>query len=65
MKELTMNEVKSVNGGVSQGTAIGGNLSIIAIGVGIIAAPITAPAWFIGGMIAISVSLTASYISES
>ncbi|MBB1331411.1 hypothetical protein H5087_18910 [Pseudoalteromonas sp. SR43-7] len=65
MRELNVNEIQEVNGGVDQSTAVGGNLGIIAIGVGVLAAGATAPVWFGIGMIAVSVSLTASYIMEN
>ena len=64
MKELTMNEMQTVNGGVSQGEAISANLGIVAIGVGICVAGATAPIWFSGLMIVTSISLTASYLFD-
>lgn len=62
MRELNVNEIEQVNGGVTQGEAIGGNLSIVAIGVGIAVAG-SAPAWFPVMMIGVSISLTSSYLS--
>ncbi|WP_059364716.1 hypothetical protein [Pseudoalteromonas sp. '520P1 No. 423'] len=64
MQKLNENEIQSVTGGVTQGEAIGGNMSIVAIGVGIAVAG-SAPAWFPIMMIGVSVSLTASYLSGS
>ncbi|MCL1050331.1 hypothetical protein L2755_11920 [Shewanella abyssi] len=65
IEELTMNEIEQVNGGVGQAGVIGANLSIIGIGVGIMVAGATAPAWFAVGMIAVSISVTASYLSSN
>ncbi|TMO22728.1 MULTISPECIES: hypothetical protein [unclassified Pseudoalteromonas] len=64
MRELNVIEIKEVKGGVDQSTAIGGNLGIIAIGVGILAAGATAPIWFGAAMIGVSISLTTSYFLE-
>ena len=61
MKELTFEQVEEVSGGVSQDLAIGGNLSIVGIGVGIAVAG-SAPAWFPIAMIGVSIGLTASYL---
>jgi hypothetical protein len=63
MKELTLEQVEEVSGGVSQDLAIGGNLSIVGIGVGIAVAG-SAPAWFPIAMIGVSIGLTVSYISS-
>ncbi len=64
MRELNVKEIEKVDGGVDQSTAISGNLGIIGIGVGIMVAGATAPAWFAVGMIAASISLTTSYLSS-
>ncbi len=64
MRELNTCEIEEVNGGVEQATAIGTNLGIVGIGVGILVAGATAPAWFAVGMIAVSISTTVSYIYE-
>ncbi len=58
MRPLTINEIDAVGGAVDQATAIGTNMGIIAIGVGILAAGATAPVWFPMAMIAISVTTT-------
>ncbi|MDP2562510.1 hypothetical protein [Psychrobium sp. 1_MG-2023] len=63
MRQLTIDEVNQVNGGVSQEAAIGGNLSIVAIGAGVAIAG-SAPVWFPVLMIGVSVSLTASYAAS-
>ncbi|MDT8397488.1 MAG: hypothetical protein RQ899_02610 [Pseudomonadales bacterium] len=62
MRELTESEVGVVGAAVSQDTAIGSNLAIVGVGVGIMVAGATAPAWFPIMMIATSISITASYI---
>lgn len=66
MKELNLNDIEQVSGGVSQELAIGGNLSIVAIGtaVGLAGATATAPIWFTAGLIGVSLGLTGSYISS-
>ncbi len=63
MRELNVNEIQEVNGGVTQGEAIGTNMSIVAIGVGIAVAG-SAPAWFPIMMIGVSVATTLSFISD-
>ncbi|MGQ0800505.1 MAG: hypothetical protein ACT4NL_10390 [Pseudomarimonas sp.] len=63
MNTLDAAELNAVSGGTDQATAIGTNLGIIGIGVGILAAGATAPVWFPLAMIGISVAVTASYIS--
>jgi len=65
MKELKVEQVEVVSGGVSQDTAINGNFAIVAIGVGVAAAGATAPVWFPLAMIGVSVSLTASYFLKA
>lgn len=65
MRELTLNEIDDVAGAVDQATAIGTNLGIVAIGVGVsLAAGMTAPVWFPVLMIVASVAVTASYVMD-
>jgi len=69
MRELNVSEVKEVNGGVEQQTAIAVNTAIATTGVGIsatmAATGITLSATGIGivaGLILVSVAVTISYI---
>lgn len=55
MRELSNTEIDVVCGAVDQSTAISTNLGIVAIGVGVIAGGLTAPAWFPLGLIAVSI----------
>jgi hypothetical protein len=64
MRELNVNEIEQINGGVSQGEAIGTNMSIVAIGVGIAVAG-SAPAWFPVLMIGVSIATTYSYLTST
>ncbi|MDP5030506.1 hypothetical protein [Paraglaciecola sp.] len=64
MRELDKNEIVQVGGGVSQEGAIGINMGIISIGVGIAIAG-SAPAWFPIAMIGVSIYATASAISSA
>lgn len=60
MRNLTAVEVEAVDGGTDQATAVSTNLGIVAIGVGILVAGVTAPAWFPIAMIAVSVATIAT-----
>lgn len=62
MQQLTLTEIE-VNGGVSQELAVGTNMGIISIGVGIALAG-TAPAWFPLMMIGVSAVTTFAFIEE-
>lgn len=62
IRELSAIEIEAVAGGVSQDTAIAGNLAIVGIGVGIMVAGATAPIWFPIAMMGASIGLTASFL---
>lgn len=65
MRELNLEEIRTVSGSVSQSTAIGTNMGIIGFGVAItLAAGMTAPMWFPLGMMAVSVGVTTAYLTE-
>ncbi|WP_371377835.1 hypothetical protein [Thalassotalea aquiviva] len=64
MKELNLDEVQAVTGGISQEGAIGTNISIVGIGVAIAVAG-SAPAWFPITMIGLSIVTTSTYIYKS
>lgn len=64
IRELDLNEIDTVSGGVSQDTAINTNLGIIGIGVGVAVAGVTAPAWFPIAMMGVSIAATGSYIYQ-
>ncbi|ATU94111.1 hypothetical protein [Phyllobacterium zundukense] len=64
LRELNPDELGIVSGGVSQDTAINTNLAIIGIGVGILAAGATAPAWFPIAMMGVGVAAVVSYAME-
>ena len=65
-RELTDQEVEQVAGGVNIdiGTQIGGQLTIIGMGVGLLAAGATAPFWFTGTMIVGSIALTTAHLTS-
>ena len=65
LNTLSASELNALSGGVDQATAIGTNLGIVGIGVGVAVAGATAPVWFPLAMIAGSVAVTAAYISEN
>ncbi|WP_296282506.1 hypothetical protein [Pseudoxanthomonas sp.] len=64
MRELTFQEVESVDGAVTQSDVISTNLAIIGIGAGAIFAGMTAPAWGPIALIGLSVAVTGTYVYE-
>ncbi|MEG3767594.1 hypothetical protein [Alteromonas sp. 14N.309.X.WAT.G.H12] len=72
MRELNVNDIEQVNGGVSQATAIGVNTAIATAGVGASAAMTSAGlaltatgVGIVAGLILVSVAVTTSYIMEN
>lgn len=70
MHTIALNEIEQVAGGVDQATAIGGNLAIAGIGVGLsshmAATGLVLSASGVGivaGLTLVSIALTASYLS--
>ncbi len=61
MRELTLNEVEAVQGGISTSTQISSQMSMVGIGVATMLAGATAPVWFSAALIVTSVSLTYSW----
>ncbi|MCV2884645.1 hypothetical protein OE749_08050 [Aestuariibacter sp. AA17] len=64
MHDISITECHQISGGVSQETAISGNLAVVGMGVAVAVTGATAPVWFPVAMIAVSVGLTGSYIND-
>ena len=64
MRELTVEEVDLVDGGVSQSDVVNTNLTIIGIGAAAVFAGMTAPAWGPIALIGLSVGMTGTYLYE-
>ncbi len=64
MIELSVEQVASVEGGVSQSDVIQTNLTIIGIGAAAVFAGFTAPAWGPIALMGLSVAVTGTYIYE-
>jgi len=72
MRELNVNEVKGVSGGVNQSTAIGVNTAIATTGAGLSATMAatgitlsTTGVGIVAGLILVSLSVTMSYIMKN